>query len=195
MAINKSVATIIILIINLILIFLFVIPKYQESNDLQISLIKKQAEYDSQSEYYIKLLNTIKTVEDRQDILEKINSGLPSDIALAPVVYFLQKKSAESQLIIKSLTFSGSDAQIPKLSGSKAQTTSQTIKNIIFTADISGSYQGLKSFIYSLEKSARLFQVNNISFTPSESLFDQNYSALDQIKSYDFKLEIKTYTY
>ncbi len=191
MEINKSITAIIILTINLILIFLFVIPKYQESIDLQINLLKKQVEYDSQSDYYIKLLGIIKSIEGRKDVLEKVDNALPSNFSLASVFYFFQKKSIENQLIIKSITFSGGS-----LGDSRVQAEGLMIKSISFTINLSGSYQGLKNFLSSLDRSDRLFQVENISFVSSKPLLNPELSNLpDQLQAYDFKLEVKTNTY
>ena len=63
MEINKPATIIIILIVNVMLIFLFVIPKYQESIALEKSLVEKQVAYDSQGEYSIALLKTLKGIE------------------------------------------------------------------------------------------------------------------------------------
>jgi len=77
---NKSIITIIILIINLIFIFLYVLPKYQESYKLQLDLEKKQKKYDNQSNYYKELVGVIKDLDERYETLEKIKSALPSNL-------------------------------------------------------------------------------------------------------------------
>ena len=88
----------------------------------------------------------------------------------------------------------GSNKQVPNSSGPPGN--DQEIKNIVLMVDVSGSYQGLKNFLHSLERSARIFQVNTISFAPLEFSSPEGLtSAADQIKTYDFKLEIKTQTY
>ena len=200
MKINKPVAIIIILAVNVILIFLFVMPKYQESGELQMNLTKTQIEYDSQSDHYIKLLSIIKNIEERDDLLEKVDSALPSNFSLSSVMYFLQTKAIESQLTVKSVTFSGVYGQIlqtnfneqttnlPAANGVAVQGSG--IKSVVLSVNLSGSYQGLKNFLYSLDRSARLFQVETISFAPLKSSLDQG-----QPQTYDFKLEVKTYTY
>jgi len=202
MEINKPIVSIIILTVNLILIFLFVIPKYKESIELQKSVAQKQAEYNVKGDYYIKLLSTVKSIDERQDLLQKIDSALPSNFSLAPIVYFIQKKSIESQLTIKSITFSGGHDTLPinfneQVGNSSGKNGGTGIKSIILTVNLSGSYQGLKLFLYSLERSARLFQVENISFVPVgiSSPQGSGTSVLDQARTYDFKLEIKTFTY
>ncbi len=191
MEINKPVATIILLMINLILIFLFVIPKYQESYAFQLNLAKKQMEYDSQSDYYIKLMGILKDIDDRKDVLEKIDSALPSNFSFAPVLNFFQKESIQSQLIIKSITFSD---VLPETSGIK--TEGPIVKSISFTINLSGSYQGLKNLLSFLDRSDRLFQVKSISFASPEFFIDPALPYLSgQLEPYHFKLEVKTYSY
>ena len=189
---NKPVSTIIVIIIITILIFLFVIPKYQESRDLQTKLYEKQATYNGESAYYAKLSELVKDIESRKDVLEKIDSALPPDTSFAPLLYFLQKKGDESGLVVKSVTFSqalqGPYGQVLQESSDKK------IKNVMFTLNLSGNYQGLKKFLASLEKSARLFQVDDISFLSQEPLRGTT-QLQSKLQVYDFKLDVKTQTY
>ena len=192
MEINKPVATIILLIIALILIFLFIIPKYQESGDLQANLAQKQAEYDGQSDYYMKIFELLKSIRDRKDALGKINSALPSDISFASLIYFLQEKGVENGLAVKSIIFSQNSPEtyrqvLPAESDKR-------VKNIMFNINLSGSYQSLKNFLSSLEKSVRLFQIDAISFISTQSLQGTKKSQ-NQLQIHDFNLEVKTYTY
>ena len=162
MEINKPIAIIILVIIDLVLIFLFIFPKYQESRDLQMSLAEKNLAYEIQSGYYEKVSTVLKGVDSRQDILKKVDSALPSDPSFAPIVYFLQTESDKNGLTVKSITFS-------QVASETGQTTSQAnskqaLKSITFMVNLSGKYQGLKNLLFSLERSARLFEVNAVSF-------------------------------
>lgn len=191
MEINKPVTTIILLIVTLILAFLFVVPKYQESVNLQVILNEKQAEYDGESDYYTKIFGLLKNIKDRKDSLDKMNSALPSNVSFAPLIYFLQEKVTENGLTVKLITFSDID---PSAYGKVLPVDSDQIKNIVFAVDLSGSYQGLKKFLYSLEKSARLFQINNITVTSFQSLQSGSEPQIIS-QNYDFKLEVKTNAY
>jgi len=192
MEFNKSITAIILLIINIILVFLFIIPKYQESHDLQISFIKKQVEYDSQSSYYAKLSSTLKDIEEKGEILEKINSALPNNLSLSLVISFLQKKSKENQLVVKSITFSQPAIQASRQIGANEK----TIKSVNLTVNLSGSYRGLKNLITSLDKSVRVFEVKNVSFSSPIILAGPTPPNLSgQLQPHDFKLEIETHSY
>ena len=192
MEINKFATTTILLIINLILIFLFVVPKYQESIDLQLSLIEKQSRYNIQSNNYIKILADLKDINDRKYSLDKINSALPPNFSVAPIVYFLQKEATENQLTVKSITFSN-DLQ-KNYENVLSSDSEKEVRKVGMLVDLSGSYQGLKKFLSSLDESARLFQVDKIYFSLPDSFSESSYLQ-NKPQTYNFKLEIKTYTY
>lgn len=190
MEINKPVTTIILLIINLILIFLFVIPKYHESQLSELDLVQKQLEYDNRYKYYSELLRVIKDIEKRQDSLSKIERALPDDFSISPIVYFLQKKAKENQLIFKSVTFSKTTSQIGQRS---AVISEKGVKSVKIEVNLSGTYNSLKGLLNQLDKSDRLFEVDNISFLVPEVYAG---SVLPNgIRAYDFKLQISTNTY
>ncbi len=194
MEINKPIASVIILIINLVLIFLFIVPKYQESNELQISSARKQIEYNGQFDYYTKLLGVLKNIQEKKDLLEKVDSALPSNFSFGTIVYFLQKKADKDGLTIKSMTF----LQPQPVTSQQVLTevSDKELKSVNFTVNLSGTYQSLKDFLASLERSARLFEVNTIFFArgEGESLSEEP-QLLGQSQTYNFKLEIETYTY
>lgn len=160
------------------------LPKYQKSNDLQNNLAQKQAEYNGKSIYYAKIAEIIEIIEGKKDTLEKINSALPSNFSIASLVYFFQKKGSEVGLVVKSITLS--QISIP--------TSEERFKNIIFKVNLSGNYQGLKNFLSSLDKSARLFEVNYISFISSE-ISQSLKQSKNQQQTYDFQLEVQTHAY
>ncbi|OGZ63770.1 MAG: hypothetical protein A3A98_00565 [Candidatus Staskawiczbacteria bacterium RIFCSPLOWO2_01_FULL_40_39] len=189
MEINKPVSTVIIFIITLVLIFLFVWPKYQESIVLQKKLAEKQAEYNNKAMYYVKILDAMNEINSRKEVIGKISSALPSDVAFAPLVYFLQKKSSEAGLIIKSIKFSEVSKKNPNqtLDGSG-------IKVIKFNMNILGNYQGLKNFLLLLERSARLFEVDSISFNALQAQQGLSQSN-NQSQTYNFSLDLQTHTY
>jgi len=184
MEVNKPVSIVIILIITSALLYLFVLPKYKELKDLHIELVKKQLQYEGRTNYYSKLSGTLHNIEQNQDALDKIESALPSDVNLASTVYFLQGKARESKLAVESITFS--QAGLFR----EEESSIQEVLNVIFKVELSGSYQGLKSFLSSLERSARLFEVNSISFSPSSANLAQRASQL-----YNFTMEIQAHTY
>lgn len=179
MDINKFVSAIIILVISLMITFLFVLPKYYESNEVQNELTTKQTEYESKVAYYAKIKEIIDGLESKRDILEKVDNALPNQFSFAPLIYFLQRKGDENGILIRSIAFSQNTPD----------PLNKDVKSAAFAVDITGNYQGLKNFLMALDKSERLFEVNSISFISPKT----NPTGSQQI--YDFKLIIETHTY
>lgn len=180
MTINKPVSAIIIFIISSILIILFVAPKYQESLDLQDSVAMAQAKYNGKSAYSAQVSALIKDVESRKDALEKVDSALPNQFSFAPLMNFFQKKGVESGLTITKVAFS----QISKPQDNQ-------IRNVTFTVNMSGNYQSFKKFLLAMDASARLFEVNAISFSHPAGIL----KPINQQQTYDFQMEVMTHTY
>mgnify|MGYP001616675721 CR=1 FL=1 len=199
MEINKPISSLIIFIIILLLAFLFVLPKYRELSQLSDTLTKKQAEYNGKSLFYKSISNAIESLENKKESILKINSALPADASIASLVNFVDKKSFENGLILKAVSTSQVlGVQAAKQGSSPSnqpQSKEQTIKDINLTLDLSETYQGLKNFLYSLEKSARLFEVNNISFASVGPSGAAQNKSKDYLGIYNFKIEMKTHTY
>ncbi|KKP32966.1 MAG: hypothetical protein A2312_02405 [Candidatus Staskawiczbacteria bacterium RIFOXYB2_FULL_32_9] len=182
MAISRFLITILILFTTVALIWFFVFPKYVEFKNLQTEVALKEAEYNAKYAYYAEILNISNELERRKESLNKIDTALPDITSLAPLVYFLQKKTSESGLIVKDLFFTKASAISAK----------DAVKEVSFSLNINGNYSALKNFLFSLEKSASLFEVINISFGSSPNLIG---GANKSMQNHSFLLEIKTHSY
>ncbi len=192
MEINKPVSTIIVIIISLLLVLLFVFPKYQEVRNLQVSISQKQAEYNGKSVYYAKISELLTQIQSRKDVLEKVSSSLPADFSLADITYFFQENAANNGLIVKSLEFSQASPVAYRKTSVNGIT--KELKNILFTINFLGSYQGFKQFLAVLDTSSRLFEANTISFAPVQTPEVRGRpNSLAPV--YDFKLEVVTHAY
>jgi len=177
MSIDRPIAIALIIVITVLLIFFFVLPEYNKFSQLRQSLAEKLGEYDAQHDYYAAIDKIALDLQDKKAELTKIDNALPQDASLGSLMYYLQKTAKSSGLITKSLFLS-------KAAASTAKTEStNTVKEIIFSMDATGDYPSLQSFISTLEKSARIFEVNRISFSSSAG------------PPFNFNLQIKTQSY
>lgn len=204
MQINKPVSAIILFLLIALVVWFFVMPKYDQFGRVKVQLAEAQAEYEGKAAYYEKIGQIIKDIESRKDVLAKIDSSLPPVSAAAPIIYFLQGKASETGLLLKSLTYaSGSVAPVSGATGAAAAAAAakkaaeeKQVKDIMFTINLTGNYQGLKNFLVALEQSARLFEVESLTLTPLLSLQSSSASLTPSaLQTYDFKLQIKTHTY
>lgn len=181
MAINRLLIAILITIITALLVYFFVFPKYREFALLQSAVGSKQSEFNAKYAYFAEVNKIFNELEKRKDSLEKIDKALPGNVSLSSLVYYIQKKSFENGLVIKSLFFTKATAASDK----------NPIREIVFSLNVTGSYSALKNFLSALEKSASLFNVNNISF--NSQLSSKTLTQSQQI--YSFVLEIRTHSY
>lgn len=180
---NKPIAIVILVIANIMVGYLFVVPKYEESAALSEEVSQKQAEYKAQSDYQLKLSSSLKDIESKQDALSRMQVALPKESSLGSLIYFFQEKARENEITIRSLSKGGSQG-----AGRVAavNVSSREIMTTSFTASLAGAYEGLKNFLRALENSARIFEVGTISLVPSGAAQNGNYN---------FTLEFKTYSY
>jgi len=187
MELNKPITIILLVILTAVLVFLFVLPQYQVMREKQTGLSGKQALYNGQNIYYANIAKLIAGIEQRKEPLEKVSSSLPGELALAPLVYFFQEKAQETGSSVKSIVFLDSSPATDV-----AAKTGKKVRSVSFSINLLGNYQSLKGFLLALEKSSRMFEVSTISFASPK---DQQNPALSPGQSYDFKLQVKTYTY
>ncbi len=194
MKIDRPISIALILFIILVLIIFFVLPKYRDFRSSQADLGKIEAEFNGKYAYYSEISKAFRDLQDQKESVDKIDSALPKKSPIADIVYFFQNNSREKGLIIKDLFLAKFSAPDPE-SG---------VKEIVFSLNLIGTYSSLKSFLYSMEESARLFEVNSITFGSSISQGSSETSTNNKIQNqpqfqseqtYSFQLEIKTHSY
>jgi len=163
--IDRPIAIAVIVFLALLAGFYLTLPKYRQFRDLQTELSKKEAEYQSKAAYFSQVNYTLREIKKDPETLTKIDTALPEKFSLASLIYFLQKKTAENGLILKKAT----------LTRASAAGTGSALKEASFSLELLGSYASLKNFLSALEKSSRLIEVGDISFSSREK-FQQTYS-------------------
>lgn len=169
------------------LVFLLVLPKYQQSVQLESQRADAQSGYEAQVSADLNLSSMLQQIQTHQDALAKIDSALPASPSLASITHFISQAAQKSNLTIRSVQFSKEASQQTQSS------SASQVKNIGFIVNATGSYQGLKEFLSALETSARLFDVDAISFSTGGS------GDITQLKnqaiSYNFILNVTTHSY
>ncbi len=149
-------------------------PKYQALSGLQKGIEERTVQLQHKEKYFSGLKDIQAELKKYETELSKIDSALPSNPSLPSLFSFIQKTSSQSGLVLKGISpFAISAAEgAPK------------IKTIQFSLQVSGSYQSFKNFLSILEKSARIIEVENISFSSPE-----------EGDLFTFNLNIKVHSY
>lgn len=133
----------------------FVFPKYQEITDLKVRIEEKRIALQHQEEYSQSLRDLEKKLEDYKESLEKVDSALSEEPDIPSLFDFLQRAASENGLILeKTGTFS--------VSPSKSEGEVGEAK---VSFSVSGPYPSFKGFLKTLEKSARLIELERLSFS------------------------------
>jgi len=147
--------------------FFLLWPKYQKFNELRVNLGNKELELQYVQDYYAKNEKLFEDLQEYQGQISKIELALPDDSSFAAIslINFIGNASSKSNLNLKELkSFSvTSPTPLAQTSGAPAQPSSK-IKNILVDFTVSGSYFNLKNFIDALENSAKIIEVENLSF-------------------------------
>ena len=149
-------------------------PKYQELKFSEQRNEEKRAEIAGKEEYFQDLKKAAEALKNYQNQLSKIDSALPPDPGLEVLFNFLQKASSQSGLVLTDIK-SPVTSKVADLEG---------LKETELSLVVSGAYTSFKNFLSVLEMTARLIEVESISFSSSEKEGLQK-----------FNLKIKVYSY
>ena len=184
---SRSILIIICIFLIVLIGFFLVVPKYKKFETLKQKIDGKETELRYIESYFSDLERLSQKLKEHESQLSKIDFALPSDssLSLLSLINFLQTANSQNGLVFKKL--SSFSITSPKIAA-KAPVSIQPqplskIKEIHLGFEVSGSYSALKNFLETLEKSARLIEVENISFSFEEG------------KIFSFNLKIKTYSY
>ncbi|KPJ56302.1 hypothetical protein AMJ49_05245 [Parcubacteria bacterium DG_74_2] len=178
---NRSIITIIAFLGALGLMVGFVWPKYGEFQRIQQDIIQKENDIQIKDVYIAELNNLSLELEEHKTELAKIDTTLPSDPSLPALFNFFQKTSAQNGLILKNINI---DSALKSKEQSK-------IQEININLQVIGSYSSFKNFLSTLEKSARLFKIKDISFSLGG---EQEGGEIEELGS-SFSLSLKTHSY
>ena len=147
----------IVFVLSVVLIVVFILPQYKDFNSLKKEIIEKEARLQSQEDYLKELQQTLKEVEKRKEDFGKLESALPDELLLTDFLNFLQKTSSQTGLILKNISSVA-------VSGEEKE-----VKTARINFELEGNYSSFKNFLLVIEKSARLIEVESISFkSPKE---------------------------
>lgn len=147
-------------------VLIFVRPEYQKLQEFKKTIEFKQNELASKAEYYSAVQKIAADLESYQAELNKISSSFPAEPFLPALFYYLGQKASQSGLILEKIEFGGTE-------------------EISISLQLTGSYSSLKNFLLAIEKSVKLIQVQNISFSAPG----------DSQKLFSFNLNIQTHSY
>ncbi len=172
---QKVIISIFIIFLCLILgVIFFWWPEYKNVANLKLEIKERKAELENKNKYFSELDSISLKLKEYGSEFSKIDSALPATPIAPGLINFLAEKSSQNGLILEKVNL---DKISPLEQDSK-------IQKISLSLSLSGFYPALRSFVYSLQKSAKLIEVDSIMFSQPQpgGIFS-------------FNLKIKTYSY
>ncbi len=172
-SINYPIIIAILFLASLIIGLAVLLPKYQDLSATSASVKIEREKVKIEKEYYSSVLSISEELKDYETELSKIGSSLPEDASLPSLLNFLEKAVSQAGLIIDSISPSSSSPS-PDL---------KNVREVRVSMTVSGDYSAFKNLVSILERSSRLIEVENISFShqrPSDN---------------EYNLRIKAYSY
>ena len=159
--------------LSALMVFVLVLPKYENFNVKKQEIFAKESELKSQEDYFQKVQRISKEIKSYPDSILKIESALPQSRSVPELLDFFQKIASQSGLSMNKvdLAFVASDFE------EEVMTTETNIS-------LKGDYSGLKNFLSVAEKSARLIEIEDVSFSYPE-----------KGTVFTFSLKIRIYSY
>jgi len=181
MIIPRPLAIIIGILLALLLVIGFTFPKYQNLKLLGAKVKEKGAELQIEKKYFSEIDEAKEKLKKFEQELSKIDSAIPADPYLPSLCNFLQIAASQNGLVLKKI--------MPSLTSSLKEEFvkegfSSEIKETGMNLTVAGDYPAFKNFLSNLEKTARMIEIESISFSGSE-----------KTATIDFNLRIKVYSY
>lgn len=164
------------LILSIVLGVGFLWPKFQDLSLSVENVEQKEKEFEYNKKYFSDLSHIKTELAEYETGFAKISSALPDDPDMSSLLNYLQRASSQSGLVLKGIslfTASLSDSD-----------ESPEVYKILFGLQVAGSYPSFKNFLSTLEESARIIEIENISFLSP-----------DEGELFTFNLRIKVYSY
>lgn len=149
---NRFFLSIFLILSSLIFGIFVVLPRAHEFSSAQKEFTIKKAELESR-ESYLSHLQTLQERLNQEKLAAKIDAAIPNDPQLPGLHEFLQKLSAGSGLVLRSIVASQDTGAASRL------------KRIDTAFQLGGSYEGFKLFLSGLQTASRITDVTSINFS------------------------------
>lgn len=129
-------------------------PNYLKFSDLKVGIGQKKMEVEDKDKYLSELSQLSDKLKEYDSQLALVDSVLPEDFGTADLLYLLGKEASQNGLVLGKID----------LQNVLPLEKEPEIFKIPVSFSVSGKYSAFKSFLESLQKNARLVEVEYISF-------------------------------
>ena len=149
----RFILSVILLTVSVLGLVFFVWPRYQEFSAARAEAEARRDRLESGQKALAQLRSIQEEVFARQADFDKLSKAIPQDQGL-PVLYeHIQQLGTSSGFILESI---------------EGRIGGELVSGVVvlaFKAEFTGSYAGLKSFLDSIKRSARILYVNTLDIS------------------------------
>ncbi len=190
---KKLLIAIVLFGLSFVIGLVFCFPKFQEMLFARKQLQAKEAEIEEKKAYFAEIDILSEKLEQYPKELAVIDFALPDDFSLPFLFDFFEKIIFRNGLFLKDISrVSDSEpnprrrpAQSRNFRAEQKALEGRQLKQNKIRFVFSGSYSAFKNLVYSMEKSARLINVEKMSFSLPK----------DETSALMFDVTVKTYNY
>lgn len=161
--------------------FFIIYPKYQDVALLESQVTQSKADIYNKEAHLDNLEKLSAKLQQYEEKLRKIDAALPTEPSFPTLFAFLQRTVAENGLILEDINFTpvvsrkkqdiSSSRMVADQEGEMGAEggvgSTSEVQDIYFTFDSTGSYDALKNFIFSLERSSKIWEIVSLSISSS----------------------------
>lgn len=160
-------------LLSFFLFFFFLWPKYLHTRQLQLEILTLEKGLENKAYYFENLQKIYQSLIEKPET-KKVEMALPLGEDFAQIFNYVQSLTKENGLALKDISFKKGKTSL-SLGTTQAEGNEGVLKEIgeiNFSFKLVGEYPNFKNFVSKMEKSARLFQINNIQIVPQEKTFE-----------------------
>jgi len=172
-SVNYPVIAAILFFVALVIGLAVLLPKYQDLSSTSANIKVEREKLKIEKEYYLNIASISEELKKYDAELSKIGSSLPEDSSLPSLLNFLERAVSQSGMILEGIS----------PSSSSPSSDLKNVREIRVSLAVSGDYSAFKNLVSILERSSRLIEVENISFSHI------------RISDKEYNLRIKAYSY
>ena len=166
-----------IILISLLLILgmiFFWWPKYQEFGDLRMKMKERKTELENKDKYFSELSQLSEKLKEYSSELAVVDSALPKTFGVPDAFNLLEKECSQNGLVLEKVNLENV---------SPIEKESKIIR-IPLGFSVSGTYPAFKNFLQSIQKNARLIEVESISFSSPQKGNVFSFELIIRVHSY-----------
>lgn len=141
-----------------VILIYFLLPTLFDLKDLTEKIFHKKKLLQKKESYFFNLNEISQSLKKEEETIKKIDFVVPTQVDLPSLLNFFEKKIEESGLFLENFHIAGflDDSAVEREK-----------KEITISLTLKGTFHSLETFLYNIEKSIRLMELETMSLKVS----------------------------